>query len=128
MRTAARLYRIEEVLETVRITRRALRVYEEVGLVAAADREEAGPVYTEDALESLRRIQRLRRELGVNLAGVQIIMEMRSRIEELQQSLDEVVGFVRTELRAELERYLRREAKALVPVPLARPPADPDDG
>ena len=127
MRPAARLYRIEEVLETVRITRRALRVYEEVGLVAAADRQEAGPVYTEDALEALQRIQRLRRELGVNLAGVQIIMEMRGRIEELQQSLDEVVGFVRTELRAELERYLRREARALVPVPLARP-RDPDKG
>jgi MerR family transcriptional regulator/heat shock protein HspR len=126
MRTAARLYRIEEVLETVRISRRALRVYEEVGLVAAADRQEAGPVYTEDALEALQRIQRLRQELGVNLAGVQIIMEMRARIEELQQSLDEVVGFVRTELRSELERYLRREAKALVPVSLARP-RDPED-
>lgn len=126
MRTAARLYRIEEVLETVGISRRALRVYEEVGLVAAADREDEAPVYTEDALEALRRIQRLRQELGVNLAGVQIIMEMRGKIEELQQSLDEVVGFVRTELRTELERYLRREARALVPVHLSRP-RNPED-
>lgn len=127
MRTAAKLYRVHEVLEQVGISRRALRVYEEVGLVVATEEEAGAPLYSEEALESLRRAQRLRADLGVNLAGVQVILDMRARIEELQRGLDDVVHFVQTELRDELERYLRREAKALVPKHLAPPPR-PRDG
>jgi MerR family transcriptional regulator/heat shock protein HspR len=122
MRTAAKLYRVHEVLEQVGISRRALQVYEEVGVVMASEEEEGVPLYSEDALECLRRAQRLRADLGVNLAGVQVILDMRARIEELQRDLDGVVHFVQTELRDELERYLRREAKALVPKHLAPPP------
>jgi MerR family transcriptional regulator/heat shock protein HspR len=116
-----RLYRVQEVIETVGITRRALRVYEEYGLVGPASREEED-LYAEEALETLRRIRRLRMELGVNLAGVQVIMEMRRKMEDLQRSLDEVVDFVRGDLREELEHYIRREAKAIVPKPLTKPP------
>lgn len=120
--STARLYRVQEVIETVGITRRALRVYEEYGLVVPATREEEERFYSEEALEALRRIHRLREELGVNLAGVQVIMEMRRKMEELQRNLDEVVHFVRRDLREELEQYLRREAKAIVPKPLTKPP------
>lgn len=124
---AARLYRVQEILEEVGISRRALRVYQEVGLVAAAEEEDGSPLFPEEALEALRRAQRLRTELGINLAGVQVVLDMRSRIEELQRSLDEVVRFVTTELRDELEHYRRREAKALVPKPLASPPRPTED-
>ncbi|MBI5018020.1 MAG: MerR family transcriptional regulator [Deltaproteobacteria bacterium] len=127
MRTAARLYRVREVLETVGISRRTLRVYEEVGLIAAADEEKGVPLYSDEAIEALRRAQRLRADLGVNLAGVQVILDMRARIEELQRGLDEVVHFVQTELREEMDRYLRREAKALVPKHLAPPPRPRDE-
>lgn len=122
MTTAAKLYRVHEVLEEVGISRRALRVYEEIGLVVAVQEERGDPLYPAEALEALRRAQRLRADLGVNLAGVQVILDMRARIEELQRGLDDVVHFVQTELREELERYLRREAKALVPTHLAPPP------
>lgn len=122
-----RLYRIEEVLETVGISRRTLRVYEEVGLVSRAEAPEDVPVYEEEAVDTIRRIQRLRQDLGVNLAGVQVILEMRRKIEDLQQNLEEVVHFVQTDLREELENYLRREERAIVPRPLSRPPKKKDD-
>ena len=122
MRPAVRLYRMREVLEVTGLTRRTLRVYEEAGLVAPAEREETTPLYSEESVETIRRIQRLRDDLGVNLAGVQVILEMRHKILELQASLEEVVQFVQTDLRSELEQYLRREEKAVVPRGLHRPP------
>jgi MerR family transcriptional regulator/heat shock protein HspR len=127
MRRAVKLYRLEEVLEVTEVSRRTLRTYEEVGLVSPADHEGRTPVYAEEVVETVHRIQRLRRDLGVNLAGVQVILEMRSRIEDLQQSLEEVVGFVQHDLRAELEQYLRRQEKAVIPRPLTTPVKSPSD-
>jgi MerR family transcriptional regulator/heat shock protein HspR len=122
MRPAVKLYRTREVLEVTGLTRRALRVYEEAGLVAPVAREERTLLYSEETVETIRRVQRLREDLGVNLAGVQVILEMRHKIVELQTSLEEVVRFVQTDLKSELEHYLRREEKAVVPRGLHRPP------
>lgn len=132
MRPAVKLYRAHEVIEITGLTWRALRVYEEVGLVAPADPashegEAGGPLYGEDVVETIRRIQRLREDLGVNLPGVQVILEMRRKMIDLQVSLEEVVRFVQTDLRQELEQYLRREEKAVVPKPLVQPPKPWED-
>jgi MerR family transcriptional regulator/heat shock protein HspR len=127
MRKAAKLYRLEEVLEVTEVSRRTLRTYEEVGLVSPASREGRSPVYAEEMVETVHRIQRLRRDLGVNLAGVQVILEMRSRIEDLQQNLEELVAFVQNDLRGELAQYLRRQEKAVIPKPLTTPQKPPTD-
>ena len=127
MRSATKLYHLQEVLEIVGISRRTLRVYEEVGLVTRVESEADSRVYEEEMLDTIRRIQRLRRDLGVNLAGVQVILEMRRKIEELQHSMDEVVRFVQTDLRDELESYLQRRGKEIVPRPLTRPPERRED-
>lgn len=123
MRTAVKLYQLEEIIEATGITRRTLRVYQEVGLVGPGVEEGGVRHYPQDALETVLRIQRLRHDLGVNLAGVQVILEMRRKLEDLQQNLDEVVRFVQTDLRHEFEQYLRRQEKAVVPKPLSGPPA-----
>ena len=68
-------------------------------------------------------IRRLRDELGVNLAGIQVILEMREKIETLQMGLEQVVHFVRDELEQELKGYCRRNEKAVIPKPLAQPPS-----
>ncbi|GAB4257549.1 MAG: helix-turn-helix transcriptional regulator [Deferrisomatales bacterium] len=127
MRRAVKLCAVQEVVEATGVSRRTLRIYEEVGLIAPAAREGNRRLYPEETIETVRRIQRLRRDLGVNLAGVQVILEMRSKIELLQQSLDEMVRFVREELKHELEQYLRRQEKAVVPKPLAHPPKPADE-
>jgi MerR family transcriptional regulator/heat shock protein HspR len=128
MRRAVKLYRLQEVLEVTEVTRRTLRTYEEVGLVRPTGREGRSPLYAEEMVETVRRIQRLRQDLGVNLAGVQVILEMRDKIEDLQQSLEDVVEFVQNDLRNELEQYLRRQEKAVIPRPLTTPRKSPADG
>lgn len=122
MATTVRLYRIEEVVRTAGITRRALRVYQEYGLVEPVTSAEGLTLYSDDAVESLRRINRLRNDLGVNLAGVQIIIEMRHKMEELQRSLEEITRFVRDDLQAELASRLRAESRAIVPASPTKPP------
>ena len=122
MRPAVKLYRVREVLEVTGLTRRTLRVYEEVGLVVPSAQEDRAPLYSEEAVETIRRIQRLREDLGVNMAGIQVILEMRHKILELQTSLEEMVRFLQVDLKSELEHYLRREEKAVVPRGLHRPP------
>ncbi len=127
MRTAVKLYHVEEIIEAAGISRRTLRVYEEVGLLGPGIEEDGVWRYPQETLETVLRIQRLRHELGVNLAGVQVILEMRRKLEDLQQHLDEVVRFVQTDLRDEFEQYLRRQEKAVVPRPLSGPPAPRPD-
>jgi MerR family transcriptional regulator/heat shock protein HspR len=132
MRPAVKLYRVHEVLEITGVTRRTLRVYEEVGLVSPASPEgpgleDQGPLYPEEVVETIRRIQRLRDDLGVNLPGIQVILEMRKKIIDLQTHLEELMRFVQTDLKQELEQYLRREEKAVVPKHLFRPPKPWED-
>ncbi|GAB4265081.1 MerR family transcriptional regulator [Deferrisoma sp.] len=122
MDKAVRLIRVREIVEATGVSSSTLRVYREAGLIEPAAREGRAYLYDEDTIETVRRIQRLRNDLGVNLAGVQVILEMRRTIEELQEHLDEVVRFVREDLRAELERVLREREKAMIPRAFFRPP------
>jgi len=73
-------------------------------------------LYTDEDLERLEIILKLTRELGVNLAGVEIILNMREKMEAMQEQME---GFIRT-LNQELsERAGQRPAEAahsLVPV------------
>ncbi len=125
MDKAVKLYRLRELVEATGVSASTLRVYREAGLIEPAAREGRRYLYDEETVETVQRIRRLRRDLGVNLAGIQVILEMRRTIEELQEHLDEVVRFVREELRAELERYLRQQEKAVVPKAFSRPPTKP---
>lgn len=122
MDKAVRLIRVRELVEATGVSSSTLRVYREAGLIEPAAREGRAYLYDEDTIETVRRIQRLRNDLGVNLAGIQVILEMRRTIEELQEHLDEVVRFVREDLRAELERVLRQREKAMIPRAFFRPP------
>ncbi|RMG94884.1 MAG: MerR family transcriptional regulator [Candidatus Dadabacteria bacterium] len=122
MDKAVRLIRVRELVETTGVSASTLRVYREAGLIEPAARQGRAYLYDEDTIETVRRIQRLRNDLGVNLAGIQVILEMRRTIEELQEHLDEVVRFVREDLRAELERVLRQREKAMIPRAFFRPP------
>jgi MerR family transcriptional regulator/heat shock protein HspR len=67
---------------------RTLRYYEEIGLVER--RGDAGRTYTEADLERLRMIRRLVDDLGVNLAGADVILHMRERILQLHAELEQL--------------------------------------
>ncbi len=123
MKQAAKLIKSIEITRTVGVPRSTLRSYEVAGLIEVMERVGPTTFYREDTIERVNRITRLREELGVNLAGVQVILEMREKIENLQQNLEEVVRFVKDELKDELARCQRRNANAVIPRPLANPPA-----
>ena len=88
------LWRTERALLTVEELARATGLHPDqvekfvgFGLVEPAAGGGPGPMFAVDAVERLRRIVRLRHDLGVNLAGVAAILEMRERMENLQREL-----------------------------------------
>ena len=109
-------YMISAVAEQYEIHPQTLRLYEREGLLAPSRSEGNTRLYTDDDLERLEIILKLTRELGVNLAGVEIILNMREKMEAMQRQME---GFVRT-LNQELsERAASRPVEpgnSLVPV------------
>ena len=82
-----------------------LRMYEREGLVLPKRTQRNLRLYSDADIDRLRRIQRLTQELGVNLAGVEVILDLLERVEQQQQEIDG------------LRRELKGERKALNPAP-----------
>ena len=94
-------YMISAVAEQYQIHPQTLRLYEREGLLRPSRSEGNTRLYTDDDLVRLEVILKLTRELGVNLAGVEIILNMREKMEAMQRQVDE---FVRT-LNSEFARH-----------------------
>jgi MerR family transcriptional regulator, heat shock protein HspR len=75
-----------------------LRLYEREGLVKPSRTQGNTRLYSEEDVERLAFILSLTRDLGVNLAGVEIIMNLRRKIETMQQEMERFIGQVREEL------------------------------
>src|SRR6202020_1142436 len=91
-------YMISAVAEQYQIHPQTLRLYEREGLLAPSRSEGNTRLYTADDLERLEVILKLTRDLGVNLAGVEIILNMRERMEEMQRQIEEFVSSLNTEI------------------------------
>jgi MerR family transcriptional regulator/heat shock protein HspR len=108
-----------------------LRLYEREGLLRPSRTEGNTRLYSEDDLKQLEVILNLTRDLGVNLAGVEIVLNMRRKMEQMQGEVSEFVDYVRQELvRAKAEGWEDRFEKALVrlpPGPLPPPGAGRED-
>ena len=68
------------------------------GLIEPAIRTWSGPMFPRSSLERLRRIVRLSRDLGINLAGIAAVLDMRERIESLQKEVERLRGRLRLRL------------------------------
>jgi MerR family transcriptional regulator, heat shock protein HspR len=97
-------YMISAVAEQYEIHPQTLRLYEREGLLAPSRSEGNTRLYTDEDLERLEVILKLTRELGVNLAGVEIILNMREKMEAMQKQIQ---GFVQT-LNEELSQRAAR--------------------
>ena len=75
-----------------------LRLYERVGLLKPSRSEGNTRLYTETDLERLEVILTLTREMGVNLAGIEIILNMREKMAEMQRQMEAFTHFVQQEL------------------------------
>ena len=107
-------YMISSVAEQYAIHPQTLRLYEREGLLKPSRSEGNTRLYTDDDLERLEVILHLTRDLGVNLAGVEVVLEMRRKLERMQAELAEALEFVRREMKREVE--LQRTRTALVRV------------
>ncbi len=124
-------YMISAVAERYHIHPQTLRLYEREGLLTPSRSEGNTRLYTEDDLERLELILNLTRELGVNLAGIEVVLNMRGKMEELQEEMEEFVTFVNQELERMRDRAMQERFRtALVRVgprrrPTAERPAEP---
>ena len=110
-----RLFMISVVSEMLGIHPQTLRLYEREGFIKPKRSDGNTRLYSEEDVEKLEMILRLTRELGVNLAGVEVILSMRERMEQMQREMDDTI----LQLRDELSREIRRREElrnALVPV------------
>ena len=116
-------YTISTVAQRYGIHPQTLRLYEREGLLAPSRTDGNTRMYSDEDLERLETILSFTRDLGVNLAGVEIILNMRARIEQMQAEVNEFMAYVKGELARGLGDWEQRPNTAMVkssPAPLAR--------
>ncbi len=113
-------YMISSVSEMYGIHPQTLRLYEREGLLRPSRSEGNTRLYTQDDLERLETILNLTRELGVNLAGIEIILNMREKMGDMQREMQSFVEYVQRELLERGTQASSRIENALVPVPRVR--------
>src|SRR5215471_1437218 len=91
-------YMISAVAEMYDIHPQTLRLYEREGLLKPSRTEGNTRLYTDEDIERLELILSLARDLGVNISGIAIIIQMRERMEEMQRQMTEFVNYVRNEV------------------------------
>jgi MerR family transcriptional regulator, heat shock protein HspR len=109
-------YMISAVAEQYQIHPQTLRLYEREGLLAPSRSEGNTRLYTDDDLERLEVILKLTRELGVNLAGVEIILNMREKMAAMQEQIEEFVATLNQELASRARTSGGEPKRSLIPV------------
>jgi len=126
-RKKAGAYMISAVAEMYGIHPQTLRLYEREGLLQPSRTEGNTRLYTDEDLERLEFILSLARELGVNISGIAIILQMRARMEEMQRQMQEFVSHLSQEIMTRAyDVPADPEKGAIVPVPIRHrvpPPA-----
>jgi MerR family transcriptional regulator/heat shock protein HspR len=107
-------YMISNVAKTYDVHPQTLRLYERQGLLKPSRSEGNTRLYTDEDLERLELILNLTRELGVNLAGVEIILNMRARVEEMQKEIRQFMELIQTELSGRMPGSRPESENALV--------------
>ena len=107
---------ISAVAETYDIHPQTLRLYEREGLLKPSRSEGNTRLYTQDDIERLELILNLTRDLGVNLAGVEVILNMRQRLEEMQTEMQDFITYVEREFTTRSPEMSQKIHSALVKV------------
>jgi len=111
-------YMISAVAEMYEIHPQTLRLYEREGLLKPSRTEGNTRLYTDEDIERLEFILNLARDLGVNIAGIAIILQMRERMEEMNRQMQSFVEYVRSEM---LTRFQQATPSSGAIVPLRKP-------
>jgi len=117
MKKKTKTYTISAVAESFEIHPQTLRLYEREGLLKPSRSVGNTRLYTDTDLERLEVILSLTREMGVNLAGVEIILKMRERMDAMQREFERFFEHLRThmgDLVPPVENF--SESEALIPI------------
>lgn len=115
MRKKSISYTIGVVAETYGLHQQTLRMYEREGLLRPSRSKGNTRLYTDEDLARLEVIMSLTRDLGVNLAGVSIILDLTARMDQMQRDFEQFVGAVREHVSTHIDEQAERTAHALVP-------------
>ena len=117
-------YMISAIAEQYEIHPQTLRLYEREGLLKPSRSEGNTRLYTDSDIERLEVILHLTRDLGVNLAGVEIILNMREKMDQMQSQIQEFVASLNRELASRTIRPTESSVgNSLIPVINLRVPA-----
>jgi MerR family transcriptional regulator/heat shock protein HspR len=97
-------YMISAVAEMYEIHPQTLRLYEREGLLRPSRSDGNTRLYTDEDLERLELILSLAREMGVNMAGIAIVLQMRERMEEMNRQMQGFVDFVHNEMLTRMQQ------------------------
>src|SRR5690242_21097896 len=109
-------YMISVVAEMYDIHPQTLRLYEREGLLKPSRSEGNTRLYTEDDLKRLEFILSLARDLGVNIAGIAIILDMRERMEQMQHQMGEFFTYVQQQVLSRSAHHADASKGAIVPI------------
>jgi MerR family transcriptional regulator/heat shock protein HspR len=107
-------YMISAVANLYKIHPQTLRLYERVGLLKPSRSQGNTRLYTDEDLERLEVVLTLTREMGVNLAGIEIVLNMREKMSEMQKQMEEFIRFVQEELARGLHSAREPRAKEAI--------------
>jgi len=110
------LYSISVVSEMLDLHPQTIRQYERMGLVKPQRTEGNTRLYSDEDIERLKLIITLTKDLGVNIAGVDIIINMKEQIEELQNIINELLVFIKSNINDLSHLEEEENEKAIVPV------------
>jgi MerR family transcriptional regulator/heat shock protein HspR len=109
-------YHISAVSRMYNLHPQTLRLYEREGLLKPSRSQGNTRLYTEEDLKRLELILTLVRDLGVNLAGVEVILNLRQKIERIEAEVNELLEYIKKEFFEGREEEFERRRRSLVPV------------
>lgn len=107
MRRNERFYLISMVCKLLNVHPQTLRLYEREGFIKPK-RIKRQRIYTDEDLERLNFVIKLTKELGVNRAGVEIILRMRERMQAMEEIIQEMLRYMDDEIRQQIEKRMRK--------------------
>ncbi|MBC7361192.1 MAG: helix-turn-helix transcriptional regulator [Candidatus Aminicenantes bacterium] len=114
-------YHISAVARMYNIHPQTLRLYEREGLLKPSRSEGNTRLYTDEDLERLELILNLIRDLGVNLAGVEVILNMREKMKEIENQVNELLDYIKNEFFRGREEEFEARRRSIVPVRMIKP-------
>lgn len=109
-------YHISRVSQMFNLHPQTLRLYEREGLLKPSRSRGNTRLYTDEDLKQLELILNLIRDLGVNLAGVEVIINMRQRMQRMEAEVNELLEYVKTEFFQGQEDAFEKRRRSLVRV------------